>query len=36
MTYEIRMTPEAKTDLRSIFEYIAVDLQVGSKCVRSV
>lgn len=27
MTYEIRMTPEAKTDLRSIFEYIAVDLQ---------
>lgn len=27
MTYEIRMTLEAKMDLRSIFEYIAVDLQ---------
>lgn len=27
MTYEIQMTPEAKNDLRSIFEYIAFDLQ---------
>ena len=27
MTYEVRMTPEAKNDLRSIFEYIAFDLQ---------
>lgn len=27
MIYEIRMTPEAKSDLRGIFEYIAFDLQ---------
>lgn len=27
MTYEIRMTPQAKDDLRGIFEYIAIDLQ---------
>lgn len=27
MIYEIKMTPEAKSDLRSIFEYIAFDLQ---------
>lgn len=27
MKYEIRMTPEAKSDLRGIFEYIAVTLQ---------
>lgn len=27
MTYEIRMTPQAKDDLRSIFEYIAINLQ---------
>lgn len=27
MKYEIRMTPEAKFDLRGIFEYIAVNLQ---------
>ena len=26
MIYEIRMTPEAKSDLRGIFEYIAFDL----------
>ncbi len=27
MNYEIRMTLEAREDLRGIFEYIAVDLQ---------
>ena len=27
MIYEIRMTPEAKSDLRGIYEYIAFDLQ---------
>ncbi|MCM1263480.1 MAG: type II toxin-antitoxin system RelE/ParE family toxin [Butyrivibrio sp.] len=27
MNYEISMTPQAKNDLRSIFEYIAFDLQ---------
>ena len=27
MIYEVRMTPEAKNDLRGIFEYIAFDLQ---------
>ncbi len=27
MIYEVRMTPEAKSDLRGIFEYIAFDLQ---------
>ena len=27
MIYEIRMTPEAKSDLRGIYEYIALDLQ---------
>lgn len=27
MTYEVRMIPEAKNDLRGIFEYIAFDLQ---------
>ena len=27
MIYEVRMTPETKTDLRGIFEYIAFDLQ---------
>lgn len=27
MTYEVRLTPEVKSDLRSIFEYIAFDLQ---------
>ena len=27
MIYEIRMTPEAKFDLRGIYEYIAFDLQ---------
>lgn len=27
MNYEIRLTPDAKNDLRSIFEYIAYDLQ---------
>lgn len=27
MNYEIQLTPEAQNDLRSIFEYIAHDLQ---------
>ena len=27
MIYEVRMPPEAKNDLRGIFEYIAFDLQ---------
>lgn len=27
MIYEISMTPQAKDDLRGIYEYIAVDLQ---------
>ncbi len=27
MSYEIRMTPQAQNDLRSIFEYIAITLQ---------
>lgn len=27
MNYEIRLTPDAKADLRGIFEYIAYDLQ---------
>ncbi len=27
MTYEVRLTPEATSDLRSIFEYIEFDLQ---------
>lgn len=27
MNYEIQLTPEAQNDLRSIFEYIAYDLQ---------
>jgi len=27
MTYEISMTPQAKDDLRGIYEYIAFDLQ---------
>ena len=27
MIYEVRLTPEATSDLRSIFEYIAFDLQ---------
>lgn len=27
MNYEIRLTPDAKDDLRGIFEYIAYDLQ---------
>lgn len=27
MRYEIRLTPDAKADLRSIFEYIAYELQ---------
>lgn len=27
MRYEVRLTPDAKADLRSIFEYIAYDLQ---------
>lgn len=27
MNYEIQLTPDAKNDLKSIFEYIAYDLQ---------
>ena len=27
MSYEVRLTPEAKADLRGIFEYIAYNLQ---------
>lgn len=27
MSYEVRLTPETKADLRSIFEYIAYNLQ---------
>lgn len=27
MTFEISLTPQAKDDLHSIYEYIAVDLQ---------
>lgn len=27
MNYEIKMTPQAKTDLQGIYEYIAFDLQ---------
>ncbi len=27
MTYEVRLTPEATSDLHSIFEYIEFDLQ---------
>lgn len=29
MNYEISMTPQAKTDLHSIYEYIAFDLQAS-------
>ncbi len=27
MTYQVTLTPQAQTDLREIFQYIAVDLQ---------
>lgn len=35
MNYEIRLTPDAKNDLRSIFEYIAYDLQSIQNARRS-
>ena len=36
MIYEVRMTPEAKNDLRGIFEYIAFDLQSVQKAAGQI
>lgn len=33
MSYEVRLTPEAKADLRGIFEYIAYELQSEQNAV---
>lgn len=36
MSYEVRLTPETKADLRSIFEYIAYNLQSVQNAVVSL